>query len=189
MLPQTPQESAALAYPKPRYAHPVNAEHINTPCLSASLMHRANYACQDTPWPGASRTPGVLSAQSLVPSAAPSAKRLRTQLTAGALAIVPAPLSNAAPGDGAVPDIMTFFAQRADRAQGLEATITVFRDANAQLGAQLAERAAEARANRVRPLPHSLRPCWPAAPNRLRNPGLKPGALRVRVPGFTMQHS
>lgn len=113
------------------------------------------YLCmQDTPWPRASRTPGTLSEQPLLPSAEPSAKRLRTQLAADALAVVPAPSSSAAPGDGAVPDIMTFFAQRADRAQSLEATIAALRDANAQLSAQLVERAAEARASRVRFLPH-----------------------------------
>ena len=111
---------------------------------------------QDTPWPRANRTPGMVSEQLLLPSAEPSAKRPRTQLAADALALVPAQPSNAASGDGAAPDIMTFFAQRADRAQSLEATIAALRDANAQLSAQLVERAAEARANRVRLLPPSL---------------------------------
>lgn len=49
-----------------------------------------------------------------------------------------------------MPDIMAFFAERADRAQGLKGAIAALRDANVQLSTSLAEKEAEARAQRVR---------------------------------------
>lgn len=69
-----------------------------------------------------------------------------------------------------MPDIMAFFAERADRAQGLEGVIAALRDANEQLCTRLAEKEAEARTQRVRrvclassPLP----PAWIADWNSL----------------------
>lgn len=103
---------------------------------------------QGAPWPGAQGTPALPSSRPLAPATEPSSKRLRSAPPApapGALALMAAPA-----GTSATTDIMAFFAQRADRTQGLEATIAALRDGHAQLSAKLAEREAEARAGRVR---------------------------------------
>jgi hypothetical protein len=158
-----------------------------------ALTELAGLSTQETPWLGTRRMPAPPGTHLRVPASEPSAKRLRTLPQSQAAARAPAPPATGgpAPGSGsAVPDIMAFFAERADRAQGLEGVVAALRGDHAQLSARLAEQEAAARAHRARHAPR-------LAPSRARRaphpvygraralrrcttgrPGLQPAARR-----------
>ncbi len=126
-----------------------------------ALTELAGLSTQEAPWLGARQTPAPPGTHLRFPASEPGAKRLRTlpQLQAAARAPAPPAAGGPAPGSGsAVPDILAFFAERADRAQGLEGTVAMLRGDHAQLTARLAEQEAAARAHRARHAPR-LAPC------------------------------